>query len=72
MRLRACSREKEVSELVERGQWPQAASSEISEHVQICRACADLVLVASAFQSARAETMAAAKPGSAGAIWWRA
>jgi len=70
--LRACPREKEVGELVERGQWPQAASAEISEHVQSCRACADLVLVATAFQSARAETVAVAKVGSAGALWWRA
>jgi hypothetical protein len=70
--LRACPREKEVNELVERGQWPQAASAEISEHVQGCRACADLVLVASTFQRARAETVAAVKPGSAGALWWRA
>ena len=77
MMLRACPREKEVGELVERGQWPQAASAEISEHVQGCRACADLVLVATTFQSARAETLAVAqaghvKLGSAGALWWRA
>ena len=36
------------------------------------RACADLVLAAGAFQRAREETVAAAKPGSPGAIWWRA
>jgi hypothetical protein len=77
MTLRGCSREKEVNELVTRGQWPQAASADVREHVQGCRVCADLVLVASAFQSARAETLAAAqagqvKLGSAGALWWRA
>jgi len=72
MTLRACPREKEVSELVERGQWPQAASAEVREHVRGCRACADLALVASAFRAARAQTVAAARPGSAGALWWRA
>lgn len=72
MMLRACPREKDVNELVARGQWPQASALELREHVQGCRACADLVLVASAFQSARAETVAAAKVGSAGALWWRA
>lgn len=72
MTLRACPREKEVSELVERGQWPQAASAEVREHVRGCRTCADLALVASAFRAARAQTVAAARPGSAGALWWRA
>jgi hypothetical protein len=77
MTLRSCPREKEVSELVERGQWPQASAPELRDHVLACRACADLVLVAVAFQNARAETIAAAqtgqvKLGSAGAVWWRA
>jgi hypothetical protein len=77
MTLRSCPREKEVSELVERGQWPQASAVELREHVNGCRGCGDLVLVASAFQNARAETVAMAqdgamKPGSAGALWWRA
>jgi len=72
MMLRGCPREREVSELVARGRWPQAAAVEVSEHVQGCPACADLVLVALAFQSDRAEMVAAAKPGSAGALWWRA
>jgi hypothetical protein len=77
MTLRGCAREKEVSELVERGQWPQASAPELRDHVCLCRACADLALVASALQAARAETIAAAqagepKRGSAGALWWRA
>jgi hypothetical protein len=72
MTLRSCPREKEVSELVDRGQWPQASAAELREHVNGCRACGDLVLVASAFQSAHAEAVAMVKPGSAGALWWRA
>jgi hypothetical protein len=72
MTLRSCPREKEVSELVERGQWPQASAAELRGHVNGCRACGDLVLVASALQSARAETVAMVRPGSAGALWWRA
>jgi hypothetical protein len=75
--LRSCPREKEVSDLVERGQWPQACAPELRDHVSTCRACADLALVAGAFQRARTETIAAAqagsaKLGSAGALWWRA
>lgn len=72
MTLRNCPREKEVRDLMDRGRWPQASAPELRSHVDACRACADLVLVAGAFQRAREETVAAAKPGSAGAIWWRA
>jgi len=57
MMLRACPRDKEVKELVERGQWPVAAATapELRAHVDGCRSCGDLVLVAMAFQNARAE-----------------
>lgn len=77
MTLRSCLREKEVSELVERGQWPQASPAELRDHVRGCRGCGDLVLVASVFQRERKEAVAAASPGSmssssAGALWWRA
>jgi hypothetical protein len=75
--LSTCSRENEVKDLVARGQWPQASPQELREHVRGCRGCSDLALVAGAFQSARAETVAAAHTvssqfGSAGALWWRA
>ena len=72
MKLRACSREKEVSALVLRGQWPEACAAELREHVAGCRACGDLVLVMQAFQSARGTAADAAAPGPAGVLWWRA
>ena len=72
MRLSACSREKEVKELAELGQWPQAGGTELRTHVDGCRSCRDLVLVATAFQKARAEAVCAAKLGSPGLLWWRA
>ena len=72
MTLVSCPCEKDVRELVERGQWPLAAGPELRAHTASCRTCADLVLVATAFQRARAATIAQAKPVSAGAIWWRA
>lgn len=72
MTLRSCPREREMNQLVERGQWPQASAAELRDHVRACRACADLVLVASAFQRDRTEAVASANPGSAGVLWWRA
>jgi len=72
MTLVSCTCEKEIRELVESGQWPLAAPPELRDHAASCRTCADLVLVAGAFQRARVTTIAAAKPATPGAIWWRA
>jgi len=72
MTLRACPREKEVSALVLRGQWPGACADELRAHVEVCRACGDLVLVMRAFQSGRAASAGAATPIPAGVLWWRA
>jgi len=72
MKLRACSREKDVSALVLRGQWPEACAAELRDHVAACRACSDLVLVMQAFRSARTGSSRAAAPGPAGVLWWRA
>jgi hypothetical protein len=72
MTLRGCLREKEVRELVLRGQWPQASSDELRVHAAGCRQCADLALVMQSFQAARSQSSAKANPGSAGVLWWRA
>ncbi|HZP05243.1 MAG TPA: hypothetical protein VFB43_10105 [Terracidiphilus sp.] len=71
--LRSCPRESELSDLLARGRWPQAATPELRDHVHGCRGCSDLALVKDAFQQARAETIHNSQPiGSAGALWWRA
>ena len=74
MMLRTCPREKEVKELVERGQWPVAAATEpeLCAHVSGCRSCGELALVSVAFQRARADASEVAKLGSPGVLWWRA
>ena len=72
MTLKPCSRESEVRELIGRGQWPQDASPELLDHLAACRSCSDLVLVAHAFQTARAATSATARLVPPGVLWWRA
>jgi hypothetical protein len=67
-----CPREREVTALVERGQWPAAASPEIAAHVRDCRACADLALVADAFQWARTNAAGPRNVAAPGLLWWRA
>ena len=70
--LTSCPCETELRELLAHGQWPAAATPELRTHIEGCRSCADLVLVANAFQKARAGTMAAAKPVAPGVLLWRA
>ncbi len=74
MMLGTCPREKEVKELVERGQWPVASATaqELRAHVDRCRSCGELVLVTAAFQHARAQAVGEARLGSPGVLWWRA
>jgi len=72
MILRPCSREKEVTEMLALGHYPEACTPELRAHLTGCRSCAELVLVARAFQAARAHLAANANLGSPGLLWWRA
>ena len=76
MRIGSCPREKEVSALVMRGQWPDASPAELRDHAAGCRGCGDVVLLMQSFQAARSSSMAAAMQDSAkspaGVLWWRA
>jgi hypothetical protein len=70
--MNCCAHEKELAEVLARGNWPAACAPELRAHVSACRSCADLALVTEAFQRARAETVRAARIGPAGTLWWRA
>jgi hypothetical protein len=72
MTFSPCSHEKEVAELLARGQWPQACTPELRAHARACRSCGELVTVTLAFQIARAQAASAAKLAAPGALWWRA
>jgi hypothetical protein len=67
-----CAREREVTQLLDRGYWPEACPPDLREHVQSCRMCSDLVLVSQAFRTAHKETIQLPRLESAGALWWRA
>jgi hypothetical protein len=72
MRLPICSHEKEVSALLQGGQWPAGCVAELRAHVTGCRVCSDLVLVTEAFRAARARSTGVAALNSPGLLWWRA
>lgn len=72
MNLASCPYEKEVRQLMARGQWPDACPPELRAHVSDCRSCGDMVLIADAFQHARVESLAAARPVPPAVLLWRA
>lgn len=72
MKLTPCPYEKEVRQLAARGQWPAACTPELRAHVSGCRTCGDLVLISEAFQNARVESVAAARPVAPAVLLWRA
>lgn len=68
----SCAREREVTELLRQGYWPDACGEELRAHVEACRICSDLVLVSAALGKQRSETMPMARLEVPGALWWRA
>ncbi len=74
MTIKSCPREKELRELIARGEWQFAAESdpELCAHVAACRSCNDLVLVVESFRDARIESAASARLVPPGVLWWRA
>ncbi|WP_058187193.1 hypothetical protein [Terracidiphilus gabretensis] len=72
MTIRSCSHEKDVAELLKRGQWPGLAPAEMRVHVTECASCRDLTAVAQAFQKERVVASAMARLESPGVLWWRA
>jgi hypothetical protein len=68
----SCSHEKDVAELLRRGQWPGLASAEMRAHVAGCASCRDLTAVTQAFQRERAAASMQAQLESPGVLWWRA
>jgi hypothetical protein len=72
MTLGPCVHEKELASLLALGHYPNACSQDLLAHVRACRSCSELALVTRAFQTARAQTAAAANLASPGLLWWRA
>ena len=72
MMLRPCSYEKEVTQALKDGHWPQGCGPELRAHVENCANCSDLVLVTQTFLSARNESERSAPSGSPSLLWWRA
>ena len=72
MMLRACAFEKEVTQALKDGHWPDGCAGELRAHVAKCSGCSDLVLVTQTFQVARSESTRETVLDSPGLLWWRA
>jgi hypothetical protein len=68
----SCEREREVTDLLHNGFWPDACPAELRGHVETCKICSDLLLVTQTFQSDRKLATELPVMESAGALWWRA
>jgi len=71
MNLNGCTRLEEVRHALSQGHWPQACA-ELQAHVQTCPRCTEEVLLTQHLQGMRAASIAAAQPGSASLLWWKA
>ncbi len=72
MTFRACCYEKELTQALRDGRWPQGCGFELRAHVDVCDNCSDLVLVTQTFQLARSESEHPTPCGSPSLLWWRA
>jgi hypothetical protein len=72
MNLKFCSREKEVAAALRDRGWPDICDAALRAHVESCRHCSDLVLVATTLQQARSEAAEASHLPAPGILWWRA
>ncbi len=72
MMFRACQYEKEVTQALKSGHWPEGCAPELRAHVEACADCSDQVLVTQVFQQARAQSIHESPAGSPSLLWWRA
>ncbi len=72
MTFRACKYEKEITEALKQGYWPNVCTDELHSHVAGCESCRELILVTEIFQHAKRQSVLAAPPGSPELFWWRA
>ena len=63
-----CPREQEVLEAVVSTRWPE----DLRSHVEQCRECGDLAVVAGALHEEREAAWSEAHPPTPGQVWWRA
>jgi anti-sigma factor RsiW len=70
--MKPCPHEAELQAIVRSGHWPDACEPELRKHVETCGRCAEQVLVLHAFQTARAQTVHAARADHPNLLWWRA
>lgn len=72
MRRVDCPHEPDVLSAVYTNRWPRQVSDDLRDHVFTCRICADVIVVASAFENEADPARAGATVPDASIVWWRA
>src|SRR3954470_16471245 len=63
-----CAREQDVLDALLSEHWP----ADLRRHIDECRCCESLALVAAAFQNERDAALGEARLPTSGQVWWRA
>jgi hypothetical protein len=72
MKVSQCEKEQAVTEMLQRGRWPEACDSVLRAHAENCAVCSEIVLVAQALREEHAALLADMKLPDAGLVWWKA
>ena len=72
MKVPQCEREQAVTEMLQRGHWPEACDPALRAHVENCAVCSEVVLVTRLLREEHAFLSADMKLPDAGLVWWKA
>jgi hypothetical protein len=72
MTLVECPRERDVLDAVAAARWPHRVDRELSDHVNSCAICRDVVAVATLISADHDDAWREAAIPSSGQAWWRA
>lgn len=67
-----CAREQDVLDMVTARRWPGRCEPDLSEHLQTCAGCRDLLAVNAALLTEHETAWAEARIPASAVVWWRA
>jgi hypothetical protein len=70
--LEACEFEADALAAALQSRWPERVDARLRAHVTACAICSDIVVIASAVDSARQDLCAGATVPDSGRVWWLA
>ena len=66
-----CVRERDVTDAIVSGRWPDRCDEDLREHIAGCSICKDVAVVARALHNDYASAWFEARVPAPGLVWWR-